>query len=234
MISVAFAPDNTILSLSPEGQIYSKTNYMNMNSTTWNGPYENSTNIICIRVAPDGTLYGVGTDNFVYTKSTYQNTGESWTQIPNSGDVISIAFVGITNTQSNPLDNTYFGNSNLMSLNSQLVSINDQIITLLNSNSPDFQQQIGERQSLNTKLQIQQEELLNEQKKVNDTIDHYISLNEEINNSGYKLNQHYFIYILFCILFIILISYLFYLFTKGKQENNSFIQLGGKLFSSTS
>ena len=213
--SFAFAPDNTILSVQ-NNQIYSTTGYMNMGINNWNGPYTNSniissTNnggIICVRVAPDGTLYGVGPqDNLLYTKSTYKNTGENWSVIPNSGNILSIAFVNTGNPNSSQQNNTaiYMDNSELQNLNAQLTNLNNQIIQVMGKSNPEYRKQIMERSMMNRELLKELNILIAEKNKVNKLIDDYNSLKEEKDNTQIVLNENYYKYILYLILAIIII-----------------------------
>jgi hypothetical protein len=123
---------------------------------------------------------------------------------------------------------SYFVNDNLVNLNSQLISINEQIIDLLNKSSPDFQKQITMRMEINNSLLSELQSLISEQKNVNETINNYNSLKEEINISSISLNQFYMKYIFFAILLIILIIYFFYLLSKSSQQNSVFgLQIEG-------
>ena len=115
--------------------------------------------------------------------------------------------------------NTSLGNSSLVDLNSQLMSINDKIIALLNSSSPDFQSQVLKRQSMNQILKSEYQKLINEQSKVNETIDNYISENEKISDTGYVITQNYIIFIFLSIVIFFLISYLFYLWSKSPSSS---------------
>ena len=250
VISFAFAPDNTILTIQND-QIYSKSNYMTMGATTWNGPYNNSniisnTNnggIICIRVAPDGTLYGIGAqDNFLYTKSSYQNTGENWSIVPASGDVISIAFVNGGNSNSSYQNSSAISmnNSELQNLNTQLSSLNNQIMQVMGNTYPEYQQQINERSIMNSELQTQLNNLISKKNKVNKTINYYDSLNQEKNNALTVLTDNYYSYIIYLLLVIILIvMFVLILFrvdvfkdigdTIGDTIVSGVEQLGGKI-----
>ena len=245
--SFAFAPDNTILTIQ-NNEIYSKTGYMNMGTTTWNGPYSNSniissTNnggIICVRVAPDGTLYGIGAqDYYLYTKPSYQNTGDNWVQIPTSSGVISIAFVNSGNSNSTYQSNTAISmdNNELQNLNSQLISINNQIMSLMSQTYPEYQEQINERLIKNAELETEMHSLISEKNKVNKEISEYDSLTQEKNNGQVVLNENYYKYIIYLLLAIILIVvFVLMLFQVrvfrdvGEVVATGVEQLGGKVF----
>lgn len=248
--SITFAPDNTILTIQNDG-IYSKSSYMTMGATTWNGPYNNSyiisnTNnggIICIRVSPDGILYGIGAqDNFIYTKSSYQNTGENWVMIPSSGDMISIAFVNGGNPNSTYQNSSAISmdNSELQNLNAELISLNNQIMQVMSNTYPEYQQQINERSTMNSELLSELNTLIAEKNKVNKTIDYYDSLNQEKNNALTVLTDNYYSYIIYLLLVIILIViFVLILFkvnvfkdigdTIGNTVASGLEQLGGKI-----
>lgn len=115
--------------------------------------------------------------------------------------------------------NSSLGNSSLVDLNSQLMTINNKIIALLNSSSPDFQSQVLKRQSMNQILKSEYQKLINEQSKVNETIDNYISENEKISDTGYVITQNYIIFIFLSIVIFFLISYLFYLWSKSPSSS---------------
>jgi len=246
VISFAFAPDNTILTIQND-QIYSKQNYMTMGSTNWNGPYNNSniisnTNnggIMCVRVAPDGTLYGIGgQDNIMYTKSSYQNTGENWVMVPSSGDLISIAFVngGNPNSSYQNSSDVFMGNGELQNLNTQLISLNNQIMEVMGNTYPEYEEQINERSMMNSELLSQLNALIAEKNKVNKTINYYDSLNEEKNNALLVLNHNYYSYIIYSLLVIILIVIFILILFKvnvfkdiGDTIVSGVEQLGGKI-----
>jgi len=244
--SFAFAPDNTILTIQ-NNEIYSKTSYMNMGTTTWNGPYTNS-NIVSstnngginsVRVAPDGTLYGIGTQDFyLYTKPSYQNTGDNWVQIPMSGDIISIAFVNTGNPNSTYQSNNPISidNSELQNLNSQLISINNQIMSLMSQTYPEYQQQINERLTKNAQLETEMYSLIGEKNNVNKKIEEYDSLTQEKNNAEVVLSENYYKYIIYLLLAIILIVvFVLMLFKVSVFRDVSEVvvtgveQLGGKI-----
>lgn len=215
VISFAFAPDNTILTIQ-NNEIYSKPNYTTMGTTLWNGPYSNSniissTNsngIMCVRVAPDGTLYGIGAQDFtLYTKSNYQNAGESWVQVPMSNNMISIAFVSSGSSTSLYEGNSVISadNSELQELNSKLISINNKIISLMSKTFPEYKQQINERVVKNSDLEKEKYKLISEKNKVNKKINEYDSLNQEKNDTEVALTSNYYKYIIYILLTIILI-----------------------------
>jgi len=121
----------------------------------------------------------------------------------------------ISGTKSAIENVKYWGN--------EVMHLNRQIMELLKKESPYFQGEINKRQSINTKLKSDLQELLQEREKVNDYINKYNSFEQGIEETAIATKQNYFQYILYVILLVIVIVYFFkiILFTKPQSGGGS-------------
>jgi hypothetical protein len=104
-----------------------------------------------------------------------------------------------------------------------LINLNQQIMDILKNETPYYQDEINTRQSQNTQLMNNLQNLLSEREKVNDYINKYNSFNHEKLETGIVTKQHYFQYILYVVILIIVIVYFFkiVLFPKSQSGGGS-------------
>jgi len=140
VIDVCIPPDNSILVVGGDLNIYKKDNYKNLEGVDWTR-IDNTCCVYAITIAPDGKLIGVGTDYALYVKADYKNLTAPWSGPYNSQNnsccVVSITTVvnknydsSLYNTQSQPNYNinqqplqtikgqTFWGESSLTQNNS--------------------------------------------------------------------------------------------------------------------
>lgn len=134
------------------------------------------------------TQYGVA-------NNCVNNQGGSWTN--------AIYSITSNNTSINDaMQNVqYWGN--------ELISINQQIMDLLQNESPNYQDEINNRQSQNSQLSTNLQSLLQEREKVNDRINMYNSSEQKITETGIVTKQNYFQYILYVVILVVVIIYFF-------------------------
>jgi hypothetical protein len=172
-----------------------------LTTATAQGPATN-----CGAADASGNVLGNYCSNAIY--STSNQSGASITGANISGANISGTKSAIENVK-------YWGN--------EVIHINRQIMELLKKESPYFQGEINKRQSINTKLKTDLQELLQEREKVNDYINKYNSFDQGIEETSIETKQKYFQYILYVILLIIVIIFFFkiILFTKPQSGGGS-------------
>lgn len=123
----------------------------------------------------------------------------------------------LQNQDTNSLNNYL---NNVQSWNTLLIDLNDQIITLLQEEDPYYENEIQQRQTNNSELQISLQNLMNEQNIVNNAIDHYGSQNKGLSESSIMTQQNYMKYILYVIVLIFVLGLFFKIvfFSKSGQS----------------
>lgn len=123
----------------------------------------------------------------------------------------------LQNQDTNSLNNYL---NNVQAWNTLLIDLNDQIIALLQEEDPYYENEIQQRQTNNSELQVGLQNLLNEQDIVNKAIDHYGSQNKGLSESSIMTQQNYMKYILYVIVLIFVLGLFFKIvfFSKSGQS----------------
>ena len=144
----------------------------------------------------------------------YQTTLDQYIQLLNS-NVNS----GNTLTDSKTSEEIQNYQKQLQNLNNQLIYINNQIIVVINESSNKYEYNVKENVKIHKILGKNYSSLIKERRDVDEVINQYNSLQQEVDNTDYYTTESYSRYILLLAITIILFFLLFKYAILSNHQN---------------